>query len=78
MAIGDDVQHWYRMLTVRTPFFSSHPPILDPSLSGRLYAGRSSDYRCICSLFVTRIGPLAVTGPRGLMTYNFFFLPVVL
>jgi len=36
------------------------PPILDPSLHGRLYAGRSSDHRCIWFL-VTRIGTLAVT-----------------
>ena len=70
MAIGDDIQHRYRMPAVRTPF-PSHPLVTGPSSPGRLYARRPSDHRRIrfrCLPYRTKDR----NRPRDLMTYTSF------
>jgi len=72
MAVGDGIQHWHRMLAVRTEIFRSHSPITVRSSPGRLYVRRPSDYRCICfPCHPYRTG--SCNRPHDLMTYTFFF-----
>lgn len=74
MAIGDDIQHWYRMLTVR------HPPFIIRSLALSPRRRTPGVYPAIGVFvpLVTRIGISIVSAPHDLMTYTFFsFFSVV-
>ena len=72
MATGDDIQHRYRMLTVRTIFLFSS------SYSGPFIASSPVwDVHPTSGVFVslvTRIGPWVCDRPRDLITYAFFSL----